>query len=91
MKTGKPTEAETAEKIKPALQWAVPAELQIPPDPLRIRLDFHHQAIVMTEFQGDITNTRLVNAMDIAQALAGEITVATGLLPSLPVKFLSTV
>ncbi len=27
----------------PAFKWAVPKELGIPADPLRLRLDFHHQ------------------------------------------------
>jgi len=64
-----------------ALKWAVPAELGIPPDPLRIRLDFHHQALTLTEFDGDLVNTRVVSAYEVAQALASELNLASGLLP----------
>jgi PRTRC genetic system protein B len=64
-----------------ALKWAVPEELGIPPDPLRLRLDFHHQAVTLTDFEGDIVNSRLVSAYDVAEALASELNLASGLLP----------
>lgn len=74
----------TEEKNKEAssFKWAVPEELGIPPDPLRLRLDFHHQATVMTYFQGDSTIVKLVDAMEVAHALATDLTFGTGLLPS---------
>lgn len=65
----------------PAFSWAVPKELGIPPDPLRLRIDFHHQATVMTFFQDGITTIRHVDAMDVAHALASDLTFGTGLLP----------
>lgn len=72
-------------KTKPSsptpFSWAVPEELQIPPDPLRARLDFHRQACVLTLFEGDVTTTRLVSAMEVAHTLASELTFSTGLLP----------
>ncbi|MCK4783125.1 MAG: hypothetical protein KAV87_05190 [Desulfobacteraceae bacterium] len=61
--------------------WAVPEELGIPPDPLRARLDFHHQATTMTIFDGDLVETKVVSALDVAHALASEISFGTGLLP----------
>jgi len=61
---------ETTNKA-PVFSWAVPKELGIPADPLRLRLDFHHQSTVMTYFQSDtITVTNQVDAMDVAHALA---------------------
>ena len=42
----------------PAFSWTVPKELGIPADPLRLRIDFHHQSTVMTYFQGDIVTTK---------------------------------
>ena len=66
---------------QPAFSWAVPEELGIPPDPLRLRLDFHHQATVMTIFQESTTITKPVNAMDVAHALASDLSFGTGLLP----------
>ncbi|MBA7471769.1 hypothetical protein ES707_07079 [subsurface metagenome] len=65
----------------PALQWAVPKELGIPPDPLRLRLDFFHQATSMTYFSGDTAVTTIVDAMDVAFALASDLSFGTGLLP----------
>src|SRR4030065_2290379 len=68
-------------KSSPHFSWAVPEELGIPPDPLRLRLDFHHQAVTMTYFDGDVVDTKLVSAMAVAHALASEMSFGTGLLP----------
>jgi len=65
----------------PAFSWAVPKELGIPADPLRLRLDFHHQVAVMTYFQGDVVTTKQVDAMDVAHALASGLSFGSGLLP----------
>ena len=65
----------------PAFSWAVPKELGIPPDPLRLRLDFFHQSTVMTSFTGDTVLTTQVDAMDVAHALASDLSFGTGLLP----------
>ena len=70
----------TAKKQNP-FSWAVPEELGIPPDPLRLRLDFFHQAVTMTYFDGDVVDTKLVSAMAVAHALASELSFGTGLLP----------
>lgn len=69
------------EPEKPDFRWAVPKELGIPPDPLRLRLDFHHQATIMTIFQENETIVKPVDAMDVAYALAGDLSFGTGLLP----------
>lgn len=66
---------------KAELQWAIPAELGIPPDPLRLRLDFFHQAVQMTYYTGDVVESKIVSANDVAIALANEISFHTGLLP----------
>ncbi len=68
--------------IGTAHRWAIPEELNIPPDPLRARLDFHHQAVVLTFFGEETTTTRIVSAFDVAQALANELSFGTGLLPA---------
>ena len=62
-------------------EWAIPDELGIPPDPLRCRLDFHHQAVVMTLFEGEMATSKIVSAMDVAHALASDLSFGTGLLP----------
>ena len=64
-----------------AFSWAVPKELGIPADPLRLRLDFHHQSTVMTYFHGDIVTTKQVDAMDVAYTLASDLSFGSGLLP----------
>lgn len=66
----------------PGFRWAVPESLQIPADPLICRLDFHHQATVMTLFDGDMVDTKVVSALDVAHALASDLSFGSGLLPS---------
>lgn len=67
---------------EPGHGWAVPEELGIPPDPLRLRIDFHHQAVVMTSFESETVSSKVVSAMDIAHSLAGELSFGSGLLPT---------
>jgi PRTRC genetic system protein B len=62
--------------------WLVPKELHLPADPIRLRLDFHHQSVELTDFEGDFVDTRVVSAYDIAVALSEDLSVNTGLLPS---------
>ena len=66
---------------KPNLKWAVPSELDIPPDPLHLRVDFHEQAVVITDYEKSTTVRRIVSAMDIAHALARDLTFGSGILP----------
>ena len=61
-------------------QWAVPVNLAIPEDPLKLRLDFHSQAVVMHIFEESETKVRIVSALDVAHTLSRELTVSTGLL-----------
>jgi hypothetical protein len=70
------------ENKAPVFTWAVPKELGIPADSLRVRLDFFHQSTLLTYFQGDIITTKQVDAMDIAHALASELSFGSGLLPA---------
>ena len=65
-----------------AVQWAIPAELEVPADPLRLRLDFHHQAVVMTLFDPETVERKIVSAVDVSHALASELSFGTGLLPA---------
>jgi len=62
-------------------RWAIPRELKVPPDPLRCRLDFHHQSVVMTLFEGETIETRIVSAAEVTHALASDLSFGTGLLP----------
>jgi hypothetical protein len=66
---------------KPAFSWAVPKDLGIPADSLRLRVDFFHQSTILTSFDGDTVTTRQVDAMDIAHALSSDLSFGTGLLP----------
>ena len=72
---------ETKTNEKPGFNWAVPAELGVPPDPLRVRLDFYHQSVTLTDFEGDIVSTKVVSALDVATALSNELNLGSGLLP----------
>ena len=64
-----------------SVQWAIPSELEVPADPLRLRLDFHHQAVVMTLFDPETVERKIVSAMDVSHALASELSFGSGLLP----------
>ena len=63
-------------------QRAVPADLEVEADPLRLRLDFHDESVVLHDYgaRGAVA-TRLVSALDVAHALASELDLTTGLLP----------
>lgn len=60
-------------------------------DPLRLRLDFHDESVVLHDFSdgaggrshtdGVTSRVRLVSALDIAHALARELNLTTGVLP----------
>ncbi len=63
--------------------WALPAEAGIENDPLRLRLDFHDESVILHDYNGGIVRTKLVSALDIAHALASELDLTTGL-PELP-------
>ncbi|KKK72484.1 hypothetical protein LCGC14_2903420 [marine sediment metagenome] len=71
----------SSEKLDKAFSWAIPEELGISPDALRLRLDFHHQAVEMTFFEGETVTSKIVSAMDVAHALARELSFGSGLLP----------
>ena len=62
-------------------RWHLPEKLDVPPDPLQMRLDFHHQVVVMHVFDGELAATKIVSAMDVAHALSRELSYSTGLLP----------
>ena len=63
------------------LQWALPESLAIPPDQLKLRLDFYQDSIMMTLLEDGLITTRMVSALDIARALAQDLTFSSGLLP----------
>ncbi len=52
-------------------------------DPLRLRLDFHDESVILHDYGArGVATTRLVSALDVAHALASELDLTTGLLPS---------
>jgi len=61
-------------------RMAVP-QADLPPDPLRLRLDFHEDAVVLHDFGRQSVESRVVSAMDVAHALARELSMTSGLLP----------
>ena len=60
---------------------ALPADAELTEDPLRVRLDFHRESVVLHEYGKGATKTRLVSALDVAHALARELDLTTGILP----------
>lgn len=63
------------------LQWALPPGLDVPPDELKLRLDFYSQAIVMHVIEDGVIQGRIVSAEDISRVLARQIGVSSGFLP----------
>lgn len=62
--------------------WALPAGLDVPDDPLQLRLDFHSQVVVLRTFPAEgVGSIKMVSAVDVAHALASELTVTSGMLP----------
>jgi hypothetical protein len=59
----------------------LPRDVEVEPDPLLIRLDFHHESVVLHEYADGVASSRLVSTIDIAHALASELDLDTGLLP----------
>ena len=55
---------------------ALPAEAGVGEDPLRLRLDFHGESVLLHDYAGGVVRTRLVSALDVAHALAGGLDLA---------------
>jgi hypothetical protein len=62
-------------------QWALPENVDIPRDELKVRLDFYGQSVVMYVLEGGIITTKMVSAQDIALALLRDIPLGSGVLP----------
>ncbi len=62
-------------------RWALPLEAEVEEDPLRLRLDFHAESVLVHDYAGGVVRTKLVSALDVAHALARELDLSTGLLP----------
>ena len=54
-------------------QWALPENIDIPRDELKVRADFYGQSVVMYVMEGGIVTTKMVSAQDIALALLRDI------------------
>ena len=63
-------------------RWALPPEAELEDDPLRLRLDFHEESVILHDYAGSVTRTKLVSVLDVAHALARELDLSTGLLPT---------
>ena len=62
-------------------QWALPENVAIPRDELKVRLDFYGQSVVMYVLEEGIVTTKMVSAQDIALALLRDIPLGSGVLP----------
>ncbi len=75
------TQTEETKVEQNGFQWVMPEGLDVPPDPLKLRLDFHESVVTLTTFGDPVSTTRVVSAMDVAHALSRELEVSSGLLP----------
>src|SRR5690242_7702716 len=62
-------------------RWALPPEAEVEEDRLRLRLDFHSESVLVHDYAGRVVRTKLVSALDVANALARELDLASGVLP----------
>ena len=62
-------------------QWALPENVDIPRDELKVRLDFYGQSVVMYVLEDGIVTTKMVSSQDIALALLRDIPLGSGVLP----------
>jgi hypothetical protein len=60
---------------------ALPPEADVAEDPLELRLDFHRETLVLTDFARNGASSRVVSAAEVAHALARELDLDSGLLP----------
>ena len=75
-------ECETGQRKPPhPFLLALPDGVDVALDPLRLRLDFHEESVLLQEFGRNVIRTRLVSALDVAHTLASELDLSTGLLP----------
>ncbi len=62
-------------------QWALPENIDIPPDEMKVRLDFYGQSVVMYVVEKGIVTTKMVSPQDVALALLRDVPLGSGLLP----------
>ncbi|MGA9695735.1 MAG: hypothetical protein WBQ62_04920 [Dehalococcoidales bacterium] len=62
-------------------QWALPENLDIPRDELKIRLDFYGQSVVLYVLENGIVTTKMVSPQDVALALLRDVPLGSGVLP----------
>jgi hypothetical protein len=62
-------------------QWALPENVDIPRDELKVRLDFYGQSVAMYVLEDGIVTTKMVSSQDIALALLRDIPLGSGVLP----------
>jgi len=67
---------------KGSFHWSLPTSLDVPPDELKVRLDFYSEAVVMFMIEDGKTTTRMVSANDVAMAMLQEVPLTSGILPS---------
>ena len=63
-------------------RWALPSNVEVEPDPLQLRLDFHAETVVLHDYTGPSARVRVVSALDVAHTLARELDLSSGLLPA---------
>lgn len=62
-------------------QWALPENLRVPPDPIRARIDIHHDSVVLHLLDSGVVTTHMVAAIDIAQAFTSQLGMSSDVLP----------
>jgi PRTRC genetic system protein B len=62
-------------------QWELPDGVEVPPDELKLRLDFYCDSIILYLLDKGVITTKQVSAREISLAILAEIVLNSGLLP----------
>lgn len=65
----------------PGYQWALPENLDIPPDELKLRLDFYANSVMLQCLENGVIRIKMVSARDVALAMLRNTPMSSGLLP----------
>lgn len=64
-----------------SLRWALPESLKIPPDELKVRLDFYKSSVMLYAMEKGAVKTKMVSARDVAITMLRNISLKSGFLP----------
>ena len=71
----------TVEEGAEPWRWALPDNLQVPPDELQARIDIYRESVVLRLVEDGTVTATPVSALDVARVFTRDIPISTGILP----------